>query len=352
MRILADKDVRFLLTGILICLAGFLTLSWFIAWRAPNHLFFCLLPIAVLTGGGILACCARYFFRQSNLIETAMHQINACLAGNAAARIDCDEEGELYKLFHAVNTMAAVLNAHMQTEMQSREFLKNTISDISHQLKTPLAALHIYNDLLQEETGYLPALREFADLSRRELDRIETLVQNLLQMAKLDTGTLITQKAIENVADMMGEIRQHFQYRARQEQKKLLFSGPDDIVLFCDRDWMMEAVSNLVKNALDHTQSGEQISVVWRKLSSLIQIVVEDNGSGIHPEDLYHIFKRFYRSRFSQDTQGIGLGLPLAKAIIEEHNGTIQVNSVLGQGSVFTLNFLIPATLQDYKIVS
>ena len=77
----------------------------------------------------------------------------------------------------------------------------------------------------------------------------------------------------------------------------------------------------------------------------MVQITVNDNGSGIHPDDLPHIFKRFYRSRFSKDTQGIGLGLPLAKAIIEDHNGTIEVNSTLGVGTTFTINFLNPTKL-------
>ena len=74
----------------------------------------------------------------------------------------------------------------------------------------------------------------------------------------------------------------------------------------------------------------------------MVQVVIQDNGSGIHPEDLHHIFKRFYRSRFSKDTRGIGLGLSLAKAVVEAHNGTIEVDSELGEGTVFTINFLIP----------
>ena len=105
------------------------------------------------------------------------------------------------------------------------------------------------------------------------------------------------------------------------------------------------AVDNIVKNALDHTDKGDMIRIEWKQFASVIQIVIKDNGNGIHPEDLPHIFKRFYRSRFSQDTQGIGLGLPLAKLIVEAHNGTIEVDSKLGIETVFTLNFLIPTKL-------
>ena len=113
-------------------------------------------------------------------MEAAVSQIDAYLSGDTDARIKCDSEGELYKLFHSVNTLAAVLNAHAENEQRSKEFLKATISDISHQLKTPLAALNIYNWLLQGEADQFPSIKEFVSLSEQELDRIETLVQNLL----------------------------------------------------------------------------------------------------------------------------------------------------------------------------
>ena len=114
--------------------------------------------------------------------------------------------------------------------------MKDTISHISHQLKTPLAALNIYNGLMQDETADISTLREFTELSEQELDRIETLVQNLLKIAKLDAGTVVINKAVENVSEMMGYIQRHFTCQAKQEGKKLIFSGNDTITLFCDLD--------------------------------------------------------------------------------------------------------------------
>ncbi len=273
-------------------------------------------------------------------MEDAISQINLFLSGNTDARIDCDHEGSLYKLFHAVNTLSTALNAHAIKEQKVKEFLKGTISDISHQLKTPLAALNIYNGLLQDETEDIAAMREFAIKSEKEIDRIETLVQNLLKITKLDAGYIIIEKSPENVTDMINDIYQHFEFRVNSEQKTILLTGSDNIELFCDRDWITEAISNIVKNALDHTDSGCQISIEWKRLPAVTQITIRDNGSGIHPEDINHIFKRFYRSSFSKDTQGIGLGLPLAKAIVEAHNGNITVESALGKGSIFVLSFL------------
>lgn len=271
-------------------------------------------------------------------METAVAEIDDYLIGDTDARIECDDEGEMYKLFHSVNTLVSVLNAHIENEFRTKEFLKDTISDISHQLKTPLAALNIYNGILQSETENLPDLKEFTILSEQELDRIEALVQNLLKITRLDAGAIVIEKNFENVSDMMHDIEQHFAYRAKQEQKELILSGDNDIMIFCDREWMTEAVSNLVKNAFDHTDAGKHICVEWEQMSDMLQIVVEDNGCGIHSEDVYHIFKRFYRSRFSKDTQGIGLGLPLAKTIVELHGGNIKVDSVLGKGSAFIIN--------------
>lgn len=345
MRMLTNAAIKRLFLEISLCLASIVVLSQLAVRLLPDWAPLCLLVLSLLTAGGILASCIRYFLQQERTLEEAQAQINALLSGDCTARISCDEDGELFKLFHSVNTMAAVMAAHANKETQAKEFLKNTIADISHQLKTPLAALNIYNGLLQGEAADLPNIREFADLSEQELDRIETLVQNLLKITRLDAGTLVTQKALENVGDMMGEIEQHFSYRARQEQKTLQFSGPETTMLFCDREWFMEAVSNLAKNALDHTKSGDTVSISWRELPSQVRITVTDTGSGIHPEDIYHIFKRFYRSRFSKDTQGVGLGLPLAKAIIEAHDGIIQVDSALGRGSIFTVNLPIPTKL-------
>ena len=108
---------------------------------------------------------------------------------------------------------------------------------------------------------------------------------------------------------------------------------------------MTEALENLVKNALDHTEKGDSVFAMWSMSRTLLTIEVKDNGSGIHPEDIHHIFKRFYRSRFSKDSQGIGLGLSLTKAIVEAHDGTIEVDSKIGVGTTFILNFLIPSKL-------
>lgn len=343
MKILANRKIKVLFYKIMVCMLIFIVVSAsFITFElksAALGILLCALVMCIV----IVASCYGYFKEQNGIIESAVAQITEYISGNREARIACDEEGELYRLFHEVNALAAILNANAENERKSKQFLKNTISDISHQLKTPLAALNIYNGLLQGETKELPDLQEFAVLSEKELDRIETLVQNLLKITKLDAGSIVFEKTLENVADMMGEVELHFAYRAAQEKKELVLSGEEHISLLCDHDWMIEAVENIVKNSFDHTQKGDFVRMEWKQSASMVQIRITDNGSGIHPEDLHHIFKRFYRSRFSKDQQGIGLGLPLAKMIVEAHNGTIEVSSEPGTGTTFVLNFLITA---------
>lgn len=345
MKLFTNQEIKRFFCAVAVVLAAFLILSQGIALSVYGAFSLPLLALSLLTAGGILAVCFRYFTEQERVMEDAVTQMEAYLDGDTQARIACDREGELYRLFHTVNTLTTVLNAHADNEGRQKEFLKNTISDISHQLKTPLAALNIYNGLLQGEAEELPEIKEFADLSEQELDRIEGLVQNLLKITKLDAGAVVIEPHTENVSDMIHDVALHFAYRAKQERKEIVLSGSDAISLCCDRNWILEAIDNIVKNALDHTEQGDTIWVEWKQFASVVQITVKDNGGGIHPEDLHHIFKRFYRSRFSKDTQGVGLGLPLAKAIVEAHDGTIEVDSELGRGTTFILNFLIPTKL-------
>lgn len=278
-------------------------------------------------------------------MENAAHQIAEYILDRRKGGIECSEEGAMYRLFHEVNSLVTMADAHADSERRAKEFLRRTISDISHQLKTPIAALNIYNGILQQETADAATVREFTSLSEQELDRIESLVQSLLKMARLDAGAITLERSPENVLDLLEHIKRQYSFRAEQEGKEIVLEGDEQTVFSCDRTWLAEAIGNLVKNALDHTAQGDRILVLWQQSPCLTQITVEDTGSGIHSEDLYHIFKRFYRSRFSKDTQGVGLGLPLAKSIVEAHQGSIEVHSKLGQGTAFTINFPIMTKL-------
>lgn len=345
MKILVDKKIKKLFCLVLFIIVAFTLISVILINLKLKNAALYILISSLCMSISILIIGYMYFKKQNIIMENAVTQIKEYILGNQNARIECNEEGELYRLFHEVNSVISILNAHAENEGKAKKFLKDTICDISHQLKTPLAALNIYNGIMQEESKSLQTLKEFTDLSEQELDRIEILVQNLMKITKLDAGTMVFEKDKENVSEMMNSIKGHFSFRAKLEKKQLYLSGDDDITLLCDCNWLTEAISNIVKNAFDHTKKGNTINIEWKQFGTIIQIIIKDNGHGIHPEDLHHIFKRFYRSRFSKDTQGIGLGLSLTKSIVEAHSGTIEVHSKLDIGTTFTMNFLIATKL-------
>lgn len=172
----------------MLCLSVFLVLSVVLVILKPKQQALYTLLCVPGMGIAVLVICYRYFKEENKIMEDAVMQIREYISGDRSAKIECDDEGELCRLFHEVNSLAAILNAQAESEGRTRKFLQNTISDISHQLKTPLAALNIYNDIIQSgaETDDLPTVKEFSNLSEQELDRIETLVQNLLKIAKFD----------------------------------------------------------------------------------------------------------------------------------------------------------------------
>ncbi len=344
MRIWENKNIRRLFLRVFLIMAVFCSAIFFTVCTQIKLMFFYILVLFTVMAFLIFTAMYFYFKEQDRMIEQAAAKIKEYISGDKTARIDCEEEGELYRLFYEVNLLVSILNAYGENERNEKQFMKETISDISHQLKTPIAALNVYNGIIQEETDDAD-IKKFASLSEQELERMEYLVKNLLKITKLDAGTVVFDKKEENISDIMKEIKEHFIFQAEREKKTVAFSGDNKITLFCDKNWIKEAVINIIKNAFDHTKAGDSISVEWKSTVQMVQIIVKDNGSGIYPEDIYHIFKRFYRSRFSSDTQGIGLGLPLAKAIVESHNGTIEVESIIKKGTKFTINFLIPTKL-------
>lgn len=339
MRLFANRAIRSLMLAVT---AVLLLYALAIQFLSP-HFSLSLLLLSLAATGAILFFCIRYFKKQDSILENANDRITRFLSGQRDERIDCNEEGELFCFFQSVNTLSAVLNAQTEREKQTNEFLKSMVSDISHQLKTPLSSLSIYNELIADADDP-EDIRRFSAASAAELARIETLIKNLLTLTRIDAGTIVFEKHSENIAEIMEDLKQRFSCRAELEKKEIRLSGEDEF-FFCDAEWLTESFGNLIKNALDHTSAGGIISVEWTKNGNILNVTFRDNGSGIHPEDIAHIFKRFYRSRFSKDTQGIGLGLPLAKTIIEAHDGMIEVSSELGRGTAFSVNFLIPTEL-------
>ena len=305
-----------------------------------NQTVLSIFVLLVFLFGAIYLSLFLYLQRQHKAFSNAENTIRQFLDGNTTSRIECSQAGDWYSLFHAINEMATILSAHAENQRQTKEFLQDIISDVSHQINTPLSALKMYHEIIESHKDDAATVSSFTEKSQREIKRMEDVIYTLLKLARLDAGIIQMEKSEENVSILMQDVLERFETWAEREHKTITLSGKENVILLCDALWVSEAIGNIIKNALEHTENGGHIGVKWSQSPLMTQIEISDDGKGIHPEDLYNIFKRFYRSRLSSDVHGIGLGLPLAKSIVEAHGGTISVTSTPGTGTTFTLNFI------------
>ena len=290
----------------------------------------------------LLLLVGTYLFLQSreHLYQQAIGIVQRFIEGDYSRHMPRMGEGTFYQLCSSIDRLATMLQSKNEAEHQAKEFLKATISDISHQLKTPLAALSMYQEIIENEPDNVDTVKEFTRKMGTSLGRMKQLILSMLKIARLDVGTITFEKESCQISDLVMQAVSELTTRADHEKKKILMDGDDTDTLICDAEWTSEAIGNIVKNALDHTKEGGTICVRWESTPLMTRISIADNGKGIAPEDIHHIFKRFYRSNSSSDTQGIGLGLSLAKAIVEGQGGTISVQSDLDRGTVFTISVL------------
>ena len=277
---------------------------------------------------------------RSKLYQQAEKIIGNYIKSDYSCHLPQDSEGEIFHLFASVEQLATMLQAKNETEHKTKEFLKSTISDISHQLKTPLAALTMYQEIIENEPDNPETVKVFSHKIGVALKRIEQLIQSMLKITRLDSGNILFEKSNCHISELISLSINELTTRAENENKQILIEGNTEQQLVCDLEWTSEAIGNIVKNALDHVRSGGVIQITWERSPAIFRIFISDNGKGIAPEDIHHIFKRFYRSKRSLDTQGVGLGLPLAKSIIEGQGGFISVQSEVNEGTTFTISFL------------
>ena len=285
-----------------------------------------------------------YLHRQDALYQTVIRTVNEYSDGIFQNHLPQNENGLLYQMFGGIEELAVALQAKNENEHKSKEFLQEMVSNISHQLKTPLAALSMYTEIIIDEPDQPDTVTSFAEKSMASLQRIEQLIGALLKMARLDAGSIVFEKKPILVTELLEQAQASFTIRAEVEGKQIMLSGPPDEMLTCDFEWTSEAIGNLIKNALDHTGRGGLIHIEWKHSPDMLRLSVSDNGCGISQDDIHHIFKRFYRSKHSSDHTGVGLGLPLAKAIVEGQGGIISVVSTPCEGTTFTISFFTNLT--------
>ena len=281
-----------------------------------------------------------FLYHREKLYRKSENIIKDYIDGNYTVHLPQSNEGTIYQLLSSVDQLATMLQAKNDTEQKTKEFLKNTISDISHKLKTTLSELMMYQEIIENEPDNPETVKEFSLKIGTALKRIERLIQSMLKITRIDAGSISFEKSNYSIPNILNHAISELTTRATNEKKEIVIGGDLNQMLYCDIEWMSEAIGNIIKNALDHTDAGGKITISWKQTPTMIRIFITDNGHGIAPEDIHHIFKRFYRSKNTSDSQGIGLGLPLAKAIVEEQGGILSVQSERLQGTTFTLSFL------------
>lgn len=281
-----------------------------------------------------------FLYHREKLYRKSENIIKDYIGGNYTVHLPQSNEGTIYQLLASVDQLATMLQAKNDAERKTKKFLKNTISDISHQLKTPLSALMMYQEIIENEPDNPETVKEFSLKIGTALKRIERLIQSMLKITRIDAGSISFEKSNYSIPNILGHAISELTTRASNEKKEIVIDGDLEQMLYCDIEWTGEAIGNIIKNALDHTDAGGKITISWEQTPAMIRIFITDNGHGISQEDIHHIFKRFYRSKNTSDSQGIGLGLPLAKAIVEGQGGILSVQSERLQGTTFTLSFL------------
>lgn len=286
----------------------------------------------------ILAAVYGYVKKNYRRIDRYSDDIAKIMEGAIGTRLSDGEEGSLSRLAASINGMTSSLHSHIEKEKRNRIFLKDTLTNISHQLKTPLSALLMYTEIMKEEHIDNNVIKSFLGKSQRELERMQMLSASLLKLARLDAGFIALDRKKHRLNEIVGQAVESFEIQAEKEEKTLELPAEKAVEYVCDREWLLEALSNLIKNAMEHTGKGGRIAVSLEETPLIVRIMVSDNGEGIHPEDINHIFKSFYRSKFSKNRQGTGIGLTLAKLVVEMHEGFIAVESKPGSGASFVIN--------------
>lgn len=284
-------------------------------------------------------------FRKINSVYSDVERISEMMAAMMEGKEDLPEEeymegavGVLYSNFYKV---VGILKESRNRELSEKIFLRDIISDISHQLKTPLASLNVFVDLLledkiTEEVKRKQVLNEAAN----QLNRMEWMVLSMLKLARIEAGAIQFEKHEIPLLPLLKQADEAVQYLLQKRNQTLCIHCKEEETLFCDGDWLTEAIINLLKNASDYSDDGKCIWIEVECSNVYTRIYVKDEGMGISEKEIPNIFKRFYRVHRDVNPNSVGIGLSLTKSIIEGMNGSIRVKSEEGQYTWFILTFI------------
>lgn len=300
--------------------------------------------IIVLTGIIIVACGAMIIFwwrdwynqrKLADLVEY-LQQLHDHIYD---LRLDQNVEGELSILTNELyKIMVALKQAAEQNQQRSRN-LESALADISHQLRTPLTSIQAMIDNIYEDPEMPAAVRQdFLRSSSRQISTMSDLVMTLLNLAKFDNGSIRLADQVVSAKVLVNQVKQNLEVLADLQDVTLEIAGDLTAQIKLDLRWQTEALTNIVKNCIEHSPAGEKVIIAVEDCPLFLRVVIEDFGEGIAPTDLKHIFERFYKAK-NATAESVGIGLAFAKAIIEADGGQVKVSSVEGQGTKFIVTY-------------
>lgn len=250
--------------------------------------------------------------------------------------IDDNTEGELSILKNNLYKVITLLQSQNEYLKNDKLYLADSIADISHQLKTPLTSMMMMCELLENEEN--PDKRqEFVAVINNQLSKMKWLITNILKISKLDADATEFKREEVSISKVLDDSLKPFVLTAELKNVAIQ-NGANDFVFNGDENWTVEAVSNIVKNCLEHTNDGGKIIIASDSTNLYNKLTISDNGCGIAEEDLPHIFERFYHGKNSSK-DSVGIGLALAKTVFEKENASVSVESEQDRGSVFEIRF-------------
>lgn len=277
--------------------------------------------------------------KRTKKINKIIELISKINRRNFEINIEDYTEDELSVLKQEVYKTSLMLRSEADNSLKDKLNLKDSLSDISHQLKTPLTSITIMIDnILDNEEMDYKTRRRFLINIKREIVNINFLVQNLLKLSKFDANVVKFSREEVLIKDIINEAINKVSALSELKGVSIKVSGDKSASIKCDFMWEVEAISNIIKNSIEHIEKDGFVEINYTKNKVYSRILIRDNGSGIDSEDLPHIFDRFYKGK-NTNKDSVGIGLALSKSIIEKDNGSITVKSTPSIGTIFTIKF-------------
>lgn len=293
-----------------------------------------LLAVAVIGAGAIWIVMRRRFIRFADDIST---RLDCLMEGGSMEEFSANDETLESKIQMQLVRLEGITSAAVKkNELQKKEIQK-MVSDISHQLKTPIANITMYNDTIMKHDLPKEKEKEFRQIMQGQVEKLDFLVKSLVKMSRLENNLIAVKKEPASLADCIRKAVEEISLSAGKKEIQLDIIAEEDLRIPFDRKWTLEAIVNILDNGVKYTPIGGRVTVTLEGLVMFAKITIQDTGIGFEQEHANDIFKRFFREKKVHNQPGIGIGLALTRQIISLQGGYMKASSKPDRGSTFTI---------------